>query len=85
MNESDLLAVFGASFSNHTGIAEYKPTIQVDYDAMTLGRFYSIDVPVWGEIGVTVGELFDRLPEAADLAAESQHEKLVNQLSLDTA
>ena len=61
MNESDLLAVFGASFSNHTGIAEYKPTIHVDFDAMTLGKFHSVDVPVWGEIGVTVGELHGRL------------------------
>ncbi|WP_018257360.1 thiamine pyrophosphate-binding protein [Halomicrobium katesii] len=76
MNESDLLAVFGASFSNHTGIAEYKPTIHVDYDAMTLGKFHSIDVPVWGEIGVTVGKLRDRLPEGGDLAAESQREEL---------
>ena len=28
MNESDLLIVFGASFANHTGIAEYKPIIR---------------------------------------------------------
>ena len=26
MNEADLLVVFGASFSNHTGIAPYKPS-----------------------------------------------------------
>jgi pyruvate oxidase len=76
MNESDLLAVFGASFSNHTGIAEYKPTIHVDFDAMTLGKFHSVDVPVWGEIGVTVDELHERLPEAGDLAAESQRAEL---------
>ena len=30
MNESDLLLVVGASFSNHTGIAPYKPIVQVD-------------------------------------------------------
>ena len=30
MNESDLLVVIGASFSNHTGIAPYKPIIQID-------------------------------------------------------
>ncbi|MEF8783151.1 MAG: thiamine pyrophosphate-dependent enzyme [Haloarculaceae archaeon] len=76
MNESDLLAVFGASFSNHTGIAEYKPTIHVDFDAMTLGKFHSVDVPVWGEIGVTVDELRERLPAAGDLAAESQRGEL---------
>jgi len=53
MNEADLLVVFGASFSDHTGITSYKPTIQVDFDAMTLGKFHAVTVPVWGEIGVT--------------------------------
>ena len=54
MNESDLLIVFGASFSNHTGIAPKVPTIQVDFDQLALGKFHPIDVPVWGEISVTV-------------------------------
>ena len=53
MNESDLLLVFGASFSNHTGITDKKTTIQVDFDPMALGKFHAVDVPVWGEIGVT--------------------------------
>ena len=57
MNESDLLLVFGASFSNHTGITPKKPTIQVDFDAMALGKFHAVDVPVWGEIGVTAALL----------------------------
>ena len=57
MNESDCLLVLGASFSNHTGITSKKPTIQVDYDPMILGKFHSIDVPVWGEIGVTASLL----------------------------
>jgi pyruvate oxidase len=75
MNESDLLAVFGASFSNHTGIAEYKPIIHVDFDAKTLGKFHSVDVPVWGEIGVTVSDLNERLADV-DVAAESQRDEL---------
>ena len=57
MNEADCLLVFGASFSNHTGITPKKPTIQVDFDLMTLARFHAIDVPVWGEIGVTAKSL----------------------------
>jgi thiamine pyrophosphate-dependent acetolactate synthase large subunit-like protein len=61
MNEADCLLVFGASFSNHTGITPKKPTIQVDYDAMTLGKFHAVEVPVWGEIGVTCVMLKDRL------------------------
>jgi len=53
MNESDLLVVFGASFSNHTGIATYKPTVQVDFEPMALGRFHPVTVPVLGHVGVT--------------------------------
>jgi thiamine pyrophosphate-dependent acetolactate synthase large subunit-like protein len=61
MNESDCLLVLGASFSNHTGITPKKPTIQVDFDAMTLGKFHAVEVPVWGEIGVTVDLMTERL------------------------
>jgi thiamine pyrophosphate-dependent acetolactate synthase large subunit-like protein/nitrite reductase/ring-hydroxylating ferredoxin subunit len=57
MNESDLLVVFGASFSNHTGITAKKSIIQVDFDRMTLGKFHPVDIPVWGEIGVTAERL----------------------------
>ena len=76
MNEADCLLVFGASFSNHTGITPKKPTIQVDYDPMVLGKFHAVDVPVWGEIGVTADQLYqtlrgktdtiDQRPEVAD-------------------
>ncbi|MCG8591095.1 MAG: thiamine pyrophosphate-dependent enzyme [Proteobacteria bacterium] len=70
MNESDLLVVLGASFSNHTGITPKKPTIQVDFDAMALGKFHAVDVPVWGEIAATVAALRERLPDS--VAAEDQ-------------
>ena len=60
MNESDLLIVLGASFSNHTGITPKIPTIQVDFDPMILGKFHAVDVPVWGEIGVTARALLER-------------------------
>ena len=65
MNESDLLVVFGASFSNHTGITSYKPIVQVDYDPMTLGRFHSVTVPVWGEIAETARSITQRLGSTA--------------------
>ncbi|WP_299493377.1 thiamine pyrophosphate-binding protein [Acaryochloris sp. IP29b_bin.137] len=57
MNESDVLLVFGASFSNHTGIYAGKPIIQVDFDPLALGIFHPITVPVWGEISVVVDQL----------------------------
>jgi len=61
MNESDLLLVIGASFSNHTGITPKKPTIQIDFDPLALSKFHEIDAAVWGEISVTVDMLNDQL------------------------
>ena len=61
MNEADCLLVLGASFSNHTGITPKQPIIQVDFDAMALGKFHPVQVPVWGEIGVTVGLLREEI------------------------
>ncbi|WP_054558874.1 thiamine pyrophosphate-binding protein [Croceitalea dokdonensis] len=54
MNEADLLIVFGASFSNHTGITPKKPIIQVDFDPMALSKFHKVDVTLWGEISETI-------------------------------
>ncbi|MEM9082018.1 MAG: thiamine pyrophosphate-binding protein [Planctomycetota bacterium] len=61
MNESDLLIVFGASFSNHTGITPKKPIIQVDLDPMHLGKFHAVDVPVWGDIAMTANLFIDKV------------------------
>ena len=61
MNESDLLLVFGASFSDHTGIAPYKPIVQVDLDPDALGRFHPVTVPVLGHVGVTAHALVEAL------------------------
>jgi thiamine pyrophosphate-dependent acetolactate synthase large subunit-like protein/nitrite reductase/ring-hydroxylating ferredoxin subunit len=61
MNESDLLLVCGASFSNHTGITPKKPIVQIDYDPIALGKFHPVTVPVWGEIGNTMGILAEQL------------------------
>jgi thiamine pyrophosphate-dependent acetolactate synthase large subunit-like protein len=63
MNEADLLVVFGASFSNHTGIERSKPIIQVDFDRMMLGKFHPVDETVWGDIGITARLLRERLPD----------------------
>jgi thiamine pyrophosphate-dependent acetolactate synthase large subunit-like protein/nitrite reductase/ring-hydroxylating ferredoxin subunit len=74
MNESDVLLVLGASFSNHTGITPKKPTIQVDFDPMALGKFHAVDVPVWGEIAATVSILAERL--ASGTPAIDQREEI---------
>jgi len=57
MNESDLLLVIGASFSNHTGITDKIPTIQIDFDPLALSKFHKIDLAVYGEISRTVNML----------------------------
>lgn len=53
MGRADVLLVFGASFSNHTGISKTKKIIQVDFDRMALGKFHPVDIPLWGDIGIT--------------------------------
>ena len=80
MNEADLLLVFGASFSNHTGITSKKPIIQVDYDPMTLGKFHSVEVPALGEIGLTAEWLRSALPDT--LEVDDQRPELVERWRL---
>ncbi len=85
MNESDLIVAWGASFSNHTGIAPYKPIVQVDRDPMALGRFHPVEVPVLGDVGVTATALagavagrarcVDHRPELAERWSIWQAEK----------
>ena len=60
--QADCLLVLGASFSNHTSIPTWVPTIQVDLDPMILGKFHPVEVPLWGDIARTVGELMAALP-----------------------
>ena len=75
MNESDLLIVVGASFSNHTGIAPYKAIVQIDDDHAAIGRFHGVDVGVLGDAAVTLKALSEGLDataavdQRADLAA----------------
>jgi pyruvate oxidase len=85
MNESDLLIVFGASFSNHTGITPKKPIIQVDYDPTALSKFHKVDAALWGEISETLAiieeqiegkiDTEDKRPEIAKRWAIWQEEK----------
>ncbi|WP_028066732.1 thiamine pyrophosphate-dependent enzyme [Solirubrobacter soli] len=72
MNEADLLLVLGASFSNHTGIYAGHPIIQVDFDPLQLGKFHAVDCPVWGEVGVVVGQLRAALGTRTDSRQREQ-------------
>ncbi|MEM6371562.1 MAG: thiamine pyrophosphate-binding protein [Pseudomonadota bacterium] len=73
MNEADLILTVGTSFSNHTGITPSKPIIQVDYERMQLGKFHSVDLPIWSEIGAfcdAIGGHIARPSDAADQISE---------------
>jgi pyruvate oxidase len=61
MNESDLLLVVGASFANHTGIAPYKPIVQIDDVPAAIGRFHPVDVGVLGDAAVALRMLIGSL------------------------
>ena len=80
MNECDLILAFGASFSNHTGITPKRPIVQVDFDRMALGKFHKIDVPVWGEIGITARRLSKRLEGTAQ--TDDQRDELAERWAI---
>ncbi len=64
MNESDLLIVVGASFSNHTGIATYKPVVQIDDTPTAIGRFDAVTADVLGDAAVVVEALSQAVGDA---------------------
>ena len=61
MNEADLLIVFGASFSDHTGIEPKKPILQIDTDPMRLAKRHPVTLPMMGDVAVTAGLLTEAL------------------------
>jgi thiamine pyrophosphate-dependent acetolactate synthase large subunit-like protein len=65
MNEADTLIVIGASFSNHTGIAPYKPIVQIDDDPAAIGRFHSVTCSLLGGAAPTLALLAARMGESA--------------------
>jgi pyruvate oxidase len=80
MNESDLLVVFGASFSNHTGITPKKPTIQVDSDPLALGKFHKVDAPVWGSLSMTVAAFLKAVANSRH--AEDQRDEIARRWNI---
>lgn len=76
MNECDLIIALGSSFSNHTGIEPKKPIIQVDFEAMQIGKFHPVDFPVLGEIGRTVSGWLTQFPK--QIAGQDQVPELAH-------
>jgi pyruvate oxidase len=63
MNEADLLIVVGASFANHTGIAGYKPILQLDDDHNAIGRFDAVTASLLGDARLSLTALTGALGE----------------------
>jgi len=74
MNEADLLLVFGSSFSDHTGIYEGAPTIQVDTDPMRLAKRHPVTVPVMGDVAVTADLLKAEMERGGGAAMDLRSE-----------
>ena len=64
MNESDLLVVVGASFSNHTGIAPYKEIVQIDDEPSAIGRFHAVAHPVLADTALALRALTEAVAGA---------------------
>jgi len=64
MNESDLLVVVGASFSNHTGIAAYKDIVQIDDEPSAIGRFHAVTHPVLADTALALRALTEAVAGA---------------------
>ncbi len=79
MNESDLVLALGVSFSNHTGVADYKDIIQVDHDPAAIGRFHPVRCGLLGDVATTVGMLCD---EVADTRALDQRPEVAQRWEL---
>jgi pyruvate oxidase len=79
MNESDLLVVIGASFSNHTGIAAYKQIVQIDDDHAAIGRFDAVTVDVLGDAKLSLAALTGLLDE---VKAEDQRPDLAERWAI---
>jgi len=80
MNEADLLLVFGSSFSDHTGIYEGAPTIQIDTDPMRLAKRHPVTVPVMGDVGVTAKLLAESLVNSS--ASDDQRAEVAERWKL---
>ena len=79
MNESDLVVAVGVSFSNHTGVADYKPIVQIDDTPDAVGRFHPVSAPVLGDAAITLELLRDRVPPKTD---ETQRRDLADRWAI---
>ena len=68
-DEADLLLTLGVGFSKQTNVPLDRPIVQVDLDPLKLGKTPQT-IGLWGDCGVVLPLLLDRLPERRDAARE---------------
>lgn len=78
VQNSDLLIVIGSSYSDMTQIP-YKKTIQIDKDPMMIGRRYSVEVGLLGDISVILPALNDKLVSIDRPEYENEIQSLKNE------
>lgn len=61
INDSDLLLVFGSSFSDKTSIPKTITTIQVDIDPFNIGKTSPIRLGIWGNTASVLPKLLEKL------------------------
>ncbi len=78
MNECDAILVFGASFSDHTGIEPSKPIIQVDTDRMMLGKTHAVAAPIWGDGAIAARAM----AKSAGKSANNQRQEIADRWAI---
>jgi pyruvate oxidase len=67
--EADLLLTLGVGFSKMTNVPLDAPIVQVDLDPLKLGKTPQT-IGLWGDCGVVLARLLERVPERRDEARE---------------
>ena len=68
--EADLLVTLGVGFSKQTNVPLDRPIVQVDLDPLVLGKTPQT-IGLWGDCGVVLPRLLERLPERRDEVREA--------------
>src|SRR5690242_3413886 len=61
--EGPVLTAFAPSSANHTGIAPYKPILQLDDNPAAIGRFDPVGAGIVGDAALTLDALLEELGE----------------------
>lgn len=78
VQNSDLLIVIGASYSDMTQIPN-KKTVQIDINPMNIAKNYSVEVGLWGNSSELIPALINRVSEKKNEGYLNEIKKLKNE------